>query len=121
LRGVLATDDTPAEKLVAEARALPTMAGLELASRVTCEKAYSWTRGSIELAAPWPEGDVATDAAPGQVGGASSNSSGNLSGATRATTGDEARHRVVAYDFGIKQNILRLLVDSRCDVTIVPA
>ncbi len=32
-----------------------------------------------------------------------------------------ARHRVVAYDYGIKQNILRLLVDHNCDVTVVPA
>ena len=33
----------------------------------------------------------------------------------------ERRNRVVAYDFGIKQNILRLLVDHGCDVTVVPA
>jgi carbamoyl-phosphate synthase small subunit len=116
LRGVLATDDTPAEKLVAEARGLPTMAGLELASRVTCEKAYSWTRGSIELAAaPWQEGPGAARAVPGHAGSASD------TGATGGATQGEARHRVVAYDFGIKQNILRLLVDSHCDVTIVPA
>jgi len=31
------------------------------------------------------------------------------------------RYRVVAYDFGIKQNILRLLVDHDCDVVVVPA
>ena len=34
---------------------------------------------------------------------------------------ERRRHRVVAYDFGIKQNILRLLVDHGCDVTVVPA
>ena len=34
---------------------------------------------------------------------------------------ERPRHRVVAYDFGIKQNILRLLVDHGCDVTVVPA
>ena len=39
LRGVVATDGTPAELLIAEARSLPSMAGLELASRVTVEKA----------------------------------------------------------------------------------
>jgi carbamoyl-phosphate synthase small subunit len=33
----------------------------------------------------------------------------------------EAKHRVVAYDFGIKHNILRMLVGSGCDVTVVPA
>jgi carbamoyl-phosphate synthase small subunit len=34
---------------------------------------------------------------------------------------ESQRFRVVAYDFGIKQNILRILVDSNCDVKIVPA
>ncbi len=56
LRGVVATDGTPAELLIAEARALPSMAGQELASRVTAEKQYAWDRGSIELtASPWHE------------------------------------------------------------------
>jgi len=95
LRGVVSTDGTPAEKLIAEARALPTMAGLELASRVTSAKKYDWDKGSIDLAAP-------ISAKPDSNGG-------------------EKRHRVVAYDFGIKQNILRLLVDHGCDVTVVPA
>jgi len=95
LRGVVATDGTPAEKLVAEARALPTMAGLELAGRVTCAKSYEWKDGSIDLA--------------GRVGGAA------------ADSGATARRHVVAYDFGIKQNILRLFVDRGCEVTVVPA
>ena len=51
LRGVVATDGTAEEKLIAEARALPTMAGLELASRVTSKKQYEWSRGSIDLGA----------------------------------------------------------------------
>ena len=38
LRGVVSTDGTPAEVLLAEARVLPSMAGLELASRVSSEK-----------------------------------------------------------------------------------
>jgi carbamoyl-phosphate synthase small subunit len=98
-RGVAATDGTPAELLVAEARALPSMAGLELASRVTVENKYSWDRGSIELtASPWHE-------AMGEV----------------QPSGDKKKFRVVAYDFGIKQNILRLLVDHNCDVVVVPA
>jgi carbamoyl-phosphate synthase small subunit len=95
LRGVVSTDGTPVERLVAEARALPKMTGLELAGRVTCAKSYEWAQGSIDLAAP--------------VGGAA------------ADLGAKARLRVVAYDFGIKQNILRLLVDHGCEVTVVPA
>jgi carbamoyl-phosphate synthase small subunit len=97
LRGILSTDDTPADQLIAEARALPTMAGLELAGRVTTAKKYEWTKGSSILAAPVKNGSK--------------------------TNGKEAdrRYRVVAYDYGIKQNILRLFVDHGCDVTVVPA
>jgi carbamoyl-phosphate synthase small subunit len=99
LRGVLSTDGTPAEQLIFEARALPSMTGQELASRVTCEKKYHWQKGSIDLAiSPWAEHMGESD------------------------SGAEARRfRVVAYDFGIKQNILRLLTDHHCDVTVVPA
>jgi carbamoyl-phosphate synthase small subunit len=99
LRGVVSTDGTPAELLLAEARALPRMAGLELASRVTCERQYGWDKGSIELtASPWNE-------AMGEA----------------QSAGDTQKFRVLAYDFGIKQNILRLLVDHNCEVTVVPA
>jgi carbamoyl-phosphate synthase small subunit len=115
LRGMVSTDGTPAEQLVAEARALPTMAGQELASRVTSSKSYEWSRGSIDLAAPI---SVAASAAH-SAGGS------DFSHATRAVSHEtkhrERRRRVVAYDFGIKQNILRLLVDHGCDVTVVPA
>jgi carbamoyl-phosphate synthase small subunit len=99
LRGVVSTDGTPAEILLAEARALPSMAGLELASRVTSEKQYAWDKGSIELtASPWHES----------------------MGEAQSTKGMR-KFRVVAYDYGIKQNILRLLVDHNCEVTVVPA
>ena len=96
LRGVVATDGTPPETLVREAQALPPMAGLELASRVTCAERYDWRDGSVELTTV-----VAQHAAPQQA--------------------TARRYRVVAYDFGIKRNILRLLVDHGCEVTIVPA
>lgn len=99
LRGVVSTDGTPAEKLLAEARALPSMTGLELASRVTCEKQYGWEKGSIELTVPpWQEALSESE-----------------------SDGKSPKFRVVAYDFGIKQNILRLLIDHRCEVLVVPA
>ena len=106
LRGVVATDGTAEEKLIAEARALPTMAGLELASRVTSKKQYEWSRGSIDL-----------DAAQTANAGASAVDKPKAA----AASGSGPRYKVVAYDFGIKQNILRLLVDYGCDVTVVPA
>ena len=96
LRGIVSTDGTAAEQCIAEARGLPSMAGQELASRVSCKKAYEWNRGSIELALP--------PVLPGKTEQA-----------------EQRRYRVVAYDFGIKQNILRMLVDNRCDVQVVPA
>jgi len=110
LRGVVSTDDTPAEQLIAEARALPTMAGQELASRVTVAQKYDWTRGSIDLAQPL----AAVAAANGSNGQPRRKSA-------PTSSPEKARYRVVAYDFGIKQNILRLLVDHGCDVTVVPA
>jgi carbamoyl-phosphate synthase small subunit len=111
-RGIVSTDGTPVEKLIAEARALPTMAGQELASRVTSLKPYEWTRGSIDLAAPM----AASARAPG-----ASNGAGPPHSSRRSSFPSQHRPRVVAYDFGIKQNILRLLVDHGCAVTAVPA
>jgi carbamoyl-phosphate synthase small subunit len=110
LRGVVATDGTVPEKLIEEARAWPSMAGQELASRVTCAKEYRWERGSIALAAGY-SAQAAGSAGPLWKAAA----------ASAQARRDPAKHKVVAYDFGIKQNILRLLVDHGCDVTVVPA
>jgi carbamoyl-phosphate synthase small subunit len=126
LRGILSTDDTPADQLVAEARALPTMAGLELAGRVTTEKRYEWTKGSIELTSVGIDRAPDTSAAPSRAKGTLEDRGPSHAGPVSKAKGAPApeavaRHRVVAYDFGIKQNILRLLVDYGCDVTVVPA
>jgi carbamoyl-phosphate synthase small subunit len=131
LRGILSTDDTPADQLIAEARALPTMAGQELAGRVSTTETYGWSHGSIGLASPI----VASSAAGESVKRTVRPSNGESSLGGRSFSSDisardkkgalapkaSPRHRVVAYDFGIKQNILRLLVDHGCDVTVVPA
>jgi carbamoyl-phosphate synthase small subunit len=99
LRGILATDGTPVEQLIFESKQLPSMAGQELASRVTCENWYQWDKGAIDLAtAPWTE----------EMGEA-------------VPTLEGRRLKVAAYDYGIKQNILRMLVDHHCDVVVVPA
>src|SRR5260370_42416365 len=101
LRGIVSTDGTAAEQLVKEAGGLPTMAGLELASRVSCEKAYRWEKGSILTAPQWNE----------------TSETGSDKGGEKGAD----RFRVVAYDFGTQQNILSLLWDSDCDVQIFPA
>jgi carbamoyl-phosphate synthase small subunit len=79
------------------------MAGQELASRVTSAKKYEWSKGSIDLAA-------------GQ-----SLAAAGIAAANSGNAASDRRYRVVAYDYGIKQNILRLFVDHGCDVTVVPA
>lgn len=84
------------EALVAKARAIPKMDGTDLARVVSTKQKYEWNGGG----AP---------ADPTQV------ANGNLPALP------EARFHVVAYDFGIKRNILRMLRQSGCRVTVVPA
>lgn len=90
--GVISTIDFNHESLVAKARAIPSMAGLDLASGVSCDEPYHWTEGGWDLESGYPQVDAAS-----------------------------LKYKVVAYDFGIKYNILRCLVDAGCDVTVVPA
>ncbi|HEV2304232.1 MAG TPA: glutamine-hydrolyzing carbamoyl-phosphate synthase small subunit [Candidatus Acidoferrales bacterium] len=116
LRGIVATDGSAAEKLIEEVRALPSMAGRELASAVTCAKEYRWQRGSIPLAASF-----AAQAAASAMSGAGPLWQAAAASAKVQAEAGARRHKVVAYDFGIKQNILRQLVDHGCDVTVVPA
>lgn len=88
--GVISTKDDIPESLVAKAKALPKMSGLDLAKDVTCKAPYVWDQGD------W---DIATGYARKHA----------------------SRYKVVAYDYGIKRNILRLLTQAGCDVTVVPA
>ena len=90
-RGVLSTVDFDEAGLVAKAKAVPIMVGLDLASRVTTLWRYQWTE---------PTRDIFKESKQLEL---------------------LARFHVVAYDYGIKQNILRRLVDVGCRVTIVPA
>ncbi|HEY2956028.1 MAG TPA: glutamine-hydrolyzing carbamoyl-phosphate synthase small subunit [Candidatus Eisenbacteria bacterium] len=96
-RGVIADAAAGAEALVARARAVPQMAGCDLASSVTTSASYPWVRPSYRL--------------PANGRGA----------APAAAQGPDARRRVVVLDCGVKWNILRRLVDVGCDVTALPA
>jgi len=78
MRGVLACGDRPSDEARAVLEASPSMEGLDLASRVTCD---GW----------------------------------------ETVGADDAPFRVVAYDYGMKRNIVRLLVEHGCQVTVVPA
>ncbi len=92
MRGVLSAIETDATKLVEKARAIPTMAGLDLASRVSTKAQYEWTH-PVDACSP-------SELIPRPP---------------------EPRYHVVAYDFGIKQNILRRLAQVGCRTTVVPA
>ena len=92
MRGVLSAVETDTAKLVERARHIPTMAGLDLASRVSTAAPYGWDK-PVEPCSP---SELVPPPAP-------------------------PRFNVVAYDFGIKQNILRRLVQVGCRVTVVPA
>ena len=94
--GVLWTDPAQqdAEALAASAREAPSLDGRDLVAGVTLREPY--------------------DAGPRASGRASR-------GSSRARRARRPRFRLVAYDFGVKRNILRLLVDHGFEVTVVPA
>ena len=92
MRGVISSIETDAEKLVARARAIPKMDGTDLAKVVSTRQRYLWETGSRFHPPIAPAGEKSLP-----------------------------RRHVVAYDYGIKQNILRMLVDRNCRVTVVPA
>jgi len=92
MRGVLSTQGGDPADLVDKARSSPSMTGLDLASRVTTAQGYEW-RAGVDPVSP----------------------------SERIPTGPEPTFHVVAYDFGIKRNILRKLVQSGTHVTVVPA
>lgn len=94
MRSILSTMDLEDGSLLKKVERSPQMSGLDLATKVTCAVPYQWTE---------------TDGTPFAL----------------PTVGHrlekERRFHVVAYDFGIKRNILRRLVTYGCDVTVVPA
>lgn len=99
MRGVIATFEKDAvidtDALVAKARSIPKMDGTDLASKVTTKQTYEWSAATERN----ETGDKLLPA---------------------AIDGGREMH-VVAYDFGIKQNILRMLARENCRVTVVPA
>jgi len=92
MRGVLSSLESDGPTLVEKARNIPRMEGLDLASRVSTPERYEWTK-AVDACSP----SEPVAAAPA------------------------ARFHVVAYDFGIKLNILRRLCQVGCRVTVVPA
>lgn len=98
---ILTLDDASDESLqvaqdnaLAQAKAFPGLKGMDLAKVVSTKEQYQWTSGSWSLGSPMGEG---------------------------FSEPENFDFHVVAYDFGAKSNILRMLVDRGCKLTVVPA
>jgi carbamoyl-phosphate synthase small subunit len=89
--GCLMAGNTDRDEALAMAREFAGLKGMDLAKEVTTAATYNWDQGSWSLENGLPESSV------------------------------DLPYHVVAYDYGIKTNILRMLVDRGCKVTVVPA
>ncbi len=91
IRGILSTEDDDPQSLLEKVRGAPGTEGIDLVKGVTCAAPYEWTEGFVDVGRP----EVPAVRGP--------------------------RLRVVAIDCGIKRDILRGLVETGFDVTVVPA
>lgn len=89
---IMAGEDLDVDVALAAAKGFPGLSGMDLAKEVTCSSPYEWTKPTWSLT-------------PKQS----------------AETSTESDQHIVAMDFGVKHNILRLFVDRGCKVTVVPA
>lgn len=94
MRGVISTIDLEDSSLLRKVMASPPMTGRNLASVASCKAPYDWSAADPTPFALATPGDRSDDA---------------------------PKFNVVAYDFGVKRNILRRLVSYGCKVTVVPA
>jgi carbamoyl-phosphate synthase small subunit len=90
-----AITDAHRAQAVAAAQGAPSMAGQDLAQVVSVDQAYTWTETEWKLAKADGKPGYGEQTAP--------------------------KFHVVAYDFGVKRNILRMLAERGCQVTVVPA
>jgi carbamoyl-phosphate synthase small subunit len=88
---IMTGDHADEAAAVKAARKFPGLKGMDLAKAVSTKRRFQWNEGSL-----WPEN-------------------------ARAPIRSQQRLHVVAYDFGIKRSILRLLADHGCRMTVVPA
>jgi len=90
--GCIMTGDIDEQKALVSAREFAGLKGMDLAKEVTASTSYPWTEHS------WVLGEGYKSQQPGG-----------------------AKYKVVAYDYGVKRNILRMLVDRDCELLVVPA
>lgn len=89
--GCIMTGDIEPEVAIQHANKFPGIAGMDLAKFVTTQETYQWCYGS------------------------------DFGRGNRIMSRRIAPHHVVVYDYGIKRNILRILSDLECRMTVVPA
>ena len=92
LAGKEAEGDDAVERALAAAKAFPGLSGMDLAKVACCQAPYEWNEGEWTLGKGYQPGDEI-----------------------------ERPFHVVAYDYGVKRNILRMLVSRGCRLTVVPA
>ncbi len=92
---IIAGDHIDAEAALSAAREFGGLSGMDLAKEVSTQSPYEWAQGSWTLSGGLPEAPAPID--------------------------EKLPHHVVAFDYGVKHNILRMLVDRGCRITVVPA
>jgi len=92
---IVAGEHIDAEAALAAARGFPGLNGMDLAKEVSTRTPFEWAQGSWTLEGGLPEAPSPID--------------------------ENLPHHVVAFDYGVKHNILRMLVDRGCRITVVPA
>ena len=100
-QGLISHTDLDPTLAVEKARTAPGIIGRDLVADVTCSRSYDWPTGTGAWRASYD--CRGTDVAPSAI------------------APPVSRFHVIVYDFGVKQNILRRLVDEGCRVTVVPA
>jgi carbamoyl-phosphate synthase small subunit len=93
---IVAGENIDAEAALAAARAFPGLKGMDLAKEVSTRQPYEWAQGTWSL-------------------------EGGLPGHPEGPIEESLPHHVVAFDYGVKRNILRMMVDRGCRITVVPA
>jgi carbamoyl-phosphate synthase small subunit len=104
--GIISTVTSDSERLVAKAKASPGLIGRDLVKEVTCREPYEWSEGMWGLSSGYRRREPAEKSRRRR---------------SKASDFHSPGYFVVAYDYGIKFNILRNLAESGCRVRVVPA
>lgn len=88
---IIAGDNIDEAAALEQAKSFPGLKGMDLAKEVTTKESFEWSEGSWTLTGGLPEPKM------------------------------DCKYHVVAYDYGVKRNILRMLADRDCKLTVVPA